>query len=114
MLPRSLRLNRAAFDLVRRSRHVVSNSSLSLRFVCRADRATWHFSVVVPGAFNTSAVERNKCRRRIYDIVQKSPAVRGIDGILYVRKGQDLSSSRLQQAVSELLTQSAKRCSLHQ
>lgn len=110
MLPRSRRLSRVAFDLVRASTFLVGNSIASLRFQCRHGSAPGRFSVVVPRAVDSRAVVRNTWRRRIYSIIQQTKGLEGIDGILYVGKSKQTSYTNLTRAVDELLAQALKHC----
>ncbi|OHA26173.1 MAG: hypothetical protein A3C06_03550 [Candidatus Taylorbacteria bacterium RIFCSPHIGHO2_02_FULL_46_13] len=110
MLPRSRRLSRTAFDLIRTSTLLVSNPSASLRFQCRRGTVPGRFSVVVPRAVDSRAVVRNRWRRRTYRIIQQTAGLEGIDGIFYIRKSKINSYALIAPSIQDLLGRAIKRC----
>jgi ribonuclease P protein component len=88
MLPKSRRLDRRAFDAVRLSKLVSGDSRLSLRF--RDAPPPGRFSMVIPKSVCAQAVERNRVRRALYDVV--STGSWPFNGILYVRRVAPLTT----------------------
>jgi ribonuclease P protein component len=110
MLPRSRRLSRADFDIVRKSALVVSNLIASLRFSGYSGALSGRFSVVVPKTVDARAVVRNTWRRRVYSIIEHASDTKGFDGIFYIRKTtKEISYQNLTRDIQDLLSQAAKR-----
>lgn len=85
----------------------VRNSLLSLRFVENGHRQTWRLAVIVSRKVSKSAVERNRIRRRIYEIFrqQDESISKPFDFLVVVFSPSlgDMKSEKLSETILELL-----------
>lgn len=90
---------------------VLRTPTLSLRFVCRKTQDKSGFSVVVSKSTLKHAVDRNRLRRRLYEILRiYIPTLTvGLKGIVYVRAAKPFTSLRAD--LLTLLHGAEKRCS---
>ena len=85
MLPSKERLNKQDFTLLSKDKSVLSvfNTLGTLKYRPNSKKA---FSIVISSKIAKKAVDRNRIKRRIYTLIQKSDKLAIFTGILYISK----------------------------
>ena len=86
MIPKKQKLNRANFNkvLAKSKKIEGENFSLRVRYVEKSEKS--RYSVVVSSKTAKKAVDRNRLKRQVYEILAKNAPKTGIFGIVYVKK----------------------------
>lgn len=105
-LPRKRRLNRSAFKEAGRKGAVRHSPLFSLRFVKKSKEIS-RFSVVVSSKSARKATDRNRLRRRAYEIVRKEAPKEGYAAILYIKPAAArLAAARFRESLEAYLRES--------
>lgn len=99
-----------SLNFVYRHGSVVRNGFLALKFISNQRRTTYRAAVIVSRKVNKSAVNRNRIRRRLYEVIrsQEDSLIEPYDLILTVYSDQplEMAADKLQRSVLDLLNQS--------
>ncbi len=98
-----------AFDTVRRSRNLINDPLINLRYLCGGFGGESRFSIIVSRAGGLSAVRRNTLRRWVYSSIQETKPYPPLAGIFYLSRS-DVARDELSQSVKKLLKTAHSRC----
>jgi len=84
----------SSLSLVHRKGATVRSGQLVLRYIRNTQRRTYRVAVIVSRKIHKSAVQRNRVRRRIYEIIRTAPPiVEPYDLVVTVFSDQVIDSS---------------------
>ncbi len=91
MLPKRRRVTKKLLEQTLKEGSVLHSPSFIFRFKKESPDKYSHFAFIVPKTVSKSAVERNKMRRKGYNIVRKMSINKGY-GLFFYKKGSQKST----------------------
>jgi ribonuclease P protein component len=106
MLPKKQKLNRANFGKVLQKSKKIEGENFSFRARFEEKSEKSRYSVVVSAKVSKKAVDRNRLKRQVYEVLANNAPKTGILGVIYAKKDSvELDFKAINKEVSELFNQ---------